>query len=79
MQAARSPYTRSDWYRGFRLAPGVDNVLSMADDKLHAKRRAQMNMGFSGKENGTLESTIDHHITNFISLIRQKYGERFVK
>jgi cytochrome P450 len=57
MQAARSPYTRSDWYQGFRLSPGVDNVLSMTDDKLHAKRRAQMNMGFSGKENGTLEST----------------------
>jgi cytochrome P450 len=73
MQAARSLYTRSDWYRGFRLAPGVDNVLSMTDDKLHAKRRAQMNMGFSGKENGTLESTIDHHITNFVSLICQKY------
>jgi Cytochrome P450 len=45
----------------------------MTDDKLHAKRRAQMNMGFSGKENIALESTIDHHITSFISLIRQKY------
>ena len=45
----------------------------MIDDKLHAKRRAQMNMGFSGKENIALESTIDRHITSFISLIRQKY------
>ena len=45
MSAPRSPYTRSEWYLGFRLAPGVDNVFSMRDEKMHAKRRAQMNMG----------------------------------
>ncbi len=45
MSAAKSPYTRSEWYIGFRLAPGVDNAFSMRDDKIHAKRRAQMNMG----------------------------------
>ncbi len=45
MGAPRSPYTRSDWYLGFRLAPGVDNVFSMKDETLHKKRRAQMNMG----------------------------------
>jgi hypothetical protein len=45
MSAPRSPYVRSEWYIGFRLAPGVDNAFSMRDDKIHAKRRAQMNMG----------------------------------
>jgi hypothetical protein len=45
MSAPRSLYTRSEWYLGFRLAPGVDNAFSMRDDKMHAKRRAQMNMG----------------------------------
>ena len=30
-------------------------------------------MGFSGKENIALELIIDHYITSFISLIRQKY------
>jgi len=44
MNAPRSPYTRSEWYLGFRLSPGVDNVFSMRDDKIHTKRRAQMNM-----------------------------------
>jgi Asp-tRNA(Asn)/Glu-tRNA(Gln) amidotransferase A subunit family amidase len=44
MSAAKSPYIRSEWYIGFRLAPGVDNAFSMRDDKIHAKRRQQMNM-----------------------------------
>jgi hypothetical protein len=45
MSAPRSPYVRSKYYLGFRLAPGVDNLFSMIDDKIHAKRKAQMNMG----------------------------------
>lgn len=42
MSAVRSPYTRSDWYRGLRFEPGIDHVFSMMDDKAHTKRRAQM-------------------------------------
>jgi hypothetical protein len=45
MNAPRSPYVRSDWYLGFRLAPGIDNVFSMRDEKMHTRRRAQMNLG----------------------------------
>jgi hypothetical protein len=45
MSAARSPYTRSDWYLAFRLGPEADNVFSMLDDKAHTKRRAQMMNG----------------------------------
>jgi cytochrome P450 len=69
----RSPYTRSDWYVGFRLAPGVDNLFSMRDDKLHAKRRSQMNKGYTGKENVGLEASIDKHVRNLVLLIRRKY------
>jgi hypothetical protein len=45
MNAARSPYKRSEWYLGFRLAPGIDNVGSLRDEKEHTKRRAQMSPG----------------------------------
>jgi hypothetical protein len=45
MGAARSPYTRSDWYLAFRLGPGADNVFSMLDEKAHTRRRAQMTNG----------------------------------
>jgi len=47
MNATRSPYTRSDWYLGFRLFPGTDNVFSTRDEKVHTKRRGQMNLGVS--------------------------------
>jgi cytochrome P450 len=58
MNAARSPYVRSDWYLGFRLAPGIDNVFSMLDEKAHTKRRAQMNLGVSPRTfTPTLELT----------------------
>lgn len=50
MNAARSPYVRSDWYLAFRLAPSTDNVFSMLDDKAHTKRRAQMNNGVCHRE-----------------------------
>lgn len=42
MSAARSPYTRGDWYAGLRLPPGQDNIFSTMDEKRHTKRRAQM-------------------------------------
>jgi hypothetical protein len=45
ISAARSPYVRSDWYRGMRFEPGVDHVFSMMDETAHTKRRAQMTNG----------------------------------
>ena len=47
MNAPRSLYTRSDWYLGFRLFPGTDNIFSTRDEKVHSKRRGQMNLGVS--------------------------------
>jgi hypothetical protein len=49
MSAARSSYTRSDWYLAFRLMVGIDNVSTMLDDKEHTKRRAQMHNGVSNQ------------------------------
>jgi len=50
ISAARSPYVRSDWYKGMRFEPGVDHIFSMMDETAHTKRRAQMTngVGFSG-------------------------------
>ena len=73
MSAARSPYTRSDFFLAFRLAPGVDNLFSMRDEKLHGKRKAQMQMGYTGKENIGLEASIDIQVKNFVDLVRRKY------
>ncbi|KUJ22530.1 pisatin demethylase [Mollisia scopiformis] len=73
MSAARSPYTKGDWYAGLRLPPGRDNIFSQQDEEIHTKRRAQMADGYAGKTNPTLEPTISRHVQNLIDLLRRKY------
>jgi hypothetical protein len=47
MSAARSPYSRSDWYDGMRLDPKVNNVISERNDKRHNALRAKLASGVS--------------------------------
>ncbi|KAK5655696.1 hypothetical protein OQA88_5629 [Cercophora sp. LCS_1] len=74
MSAVRSPYSRGKWYnRATRYQPGKDHVFSELDEEKHEKRRQQMARGYSGKENISLESSIDTHVSQLIHLIRSKY------
>ncbi|KIX08762.1 uncharacterized protein Z518_03419 [Rhinocladiella mackenziei CBS 650.93] len=73
MSAARSPYTRSDWFIAMRLNPGQDNVLSQRDEKKHDDLRRRMMAGYSGKENLSLEQDIDHCVLDLVNLIDKKY------
>jgi hypothetical protein len=73
MNKPRSPYTRSNWYKGMRLDPHMDNILSELDVEPHDKRRAKMAGAYAGKENPNLEKDVDEQITAFASLIRRKY------
>lgn len=45
MSAARSVYTRSDWYDGMKLDPNVNNVISERNDQRHTALRAKMAAG----------------------------------
>jgi hypothetical protein len=47
MSAARSPYTRADWYDGLRLDPKINSVISERNDKLHNALRAKISVGVS--------------------------------
>ncbi|KAF2676291.1 cytochrome P450 [Lentithecium fluviatile CBS 122367] len=73
MSAARSTYFRSDWYRGMRLDPHTDNVLSERDVKVHDERRAKMAGAYAGRENPQLEKDVDDQIAAWCNLIRTKY------
>ncbi|KIX06450.1 uncharacterized protein Z518_04426 [Rhinocladiella mackenziei CBS 650.93] len=73
MAAPRSPYKRSSWYRGTRLTPGVDNVLSETDEHRHNDLRKRMAAGYSGKENASLEADIDGCVIDFMHLIDSRY------
>ncbi|KAH6627331.1 cytochrome P450 [Chaetomium tenue] len=74
MSAARSPYTRTVWFaRATRTKPGEDHLFSETNESVHTRRRQQMALGYSGKENLELEGTIDVYIGKLIHLIRSKY------
>ncbi|OCL04146.1 cytochrome P450 [Glonium stellatum] len=74
MSAARSPYTRAAWFYGaLSFEPGKDHVFSELDEKRHARKRQQMAAGYSGKDNPSLEPSIDNRVQELLDLIRTKY------
>ncbi|KAJ4249734.1 hypothetical protein NW762_012075 [Fusarium torreyae] len=60
-------------YNALRFEPGKDNLFSMSDDDAHTKLRNKMAAGYSGKENESLERTIDAHIARLIKLFETNY------
>ncbi|KAF0323496.1 cytochrome P450 [Colletotrichum asianum] len=75
MLGVRTTYKRSRWYDAMRLDPGKDNVLSVRDNELHSKLRAQMAPGYSGKEVDNFESKINENILRFMDLIDKYVSE----
>ncbi|KAF2837633.1 cytochrome P450 [Patellaria atrata CBS 101060] len=73
MNAPRSPYRRSHWYRALRFKPRVDNMFSTKDETRHMELRKTMAFGYSGKENAKLEEGIEAGIADFVELIETKY------
>ncbi|SPO01775.1 related to pisatin demethylase (cytochrome P450) [Cephalotrichum gorgonifer] len=73
MMAVRSDYTRGPWYNALRFEPGKDNLFSTRDEVRHTKMRAKMAAGYSGKENESMNQTIDTHIARLIHLLDTKY------
>ncbi|KAJ9137073.1 Cytochrome P450 [Pleurostoma richardsiae] len=73
MMAVRSAYTRGPWYDAMRFDPERDNLFSMRDEAAHTKLRSKMAAGYAGKENESMEATIDAEISNLVQLIETKY------
>ncbi|KAF1837310.1 pisatin demethylase [Decorospora gaudefroyi] len=72
INAVRSPYRRSPWYyHAARFEPGKDNVFTDCDNDSHDARRKKMTSGYSGKENPTLEPSIDIHVKELVELVRK--------
>jgi len=71
--AVRSEYTRGPWYNAMKFEPGRNNLFSMRDEVGHTKLRAKMAAGYSGKENESMEGTVDKQVAAFIELIDTKY------
>ncbi|KAI9776189.1 MAG: hypothetical protein M1839_000510 [Geoglossum umbratile] len=73
INAVRSPYTKSEFYTAARLDPTRDNILSCRDEVRHQALRTIMAVGYSGKDNPSLEPRINLHLLHLINLINTKY------
>ncbi|KAF9875337.1 cytochrome p450 [Colletotrichum karsti] len=73
MNGARSTYNRSSWYNAAKFNPHTEAMFSMRNVKEHDKMKAQVAFAYSGKENDSLEASIDTQLANFMDLIRRKY------
>ncbi|KAL3292811.1 cytochrome P450 [Colletotrichum asianum] len=71
--AARSKYTKGEWYAVGRTTPGEDHLFSMRDEEKRKHLKSKMGPGYSGLENGGFEAGIDKQIAAFVDLIDTKY------
>jgi hypothetical protein len=45
ISAARSPYTKGEWYDGTKLDPDLNNTISEKDEQRHTEMRAKVANG----------------------------------
>lgn len=74
--AARSKYTRSDWYKLSSIDPYHECMLSTCDNAIHDRLKAQTAPGYAGKDNPTLEADIDAVMAQMVDKIRTRYAAR---
>ncbi|KAM0321505.1 hypothetical protein ACHAQA_010073 [Verticillium albo-atrum] len=72
INAARTPYRRSEWYKAVRFDPDKDNLATCPPEK-HLELRAKMAAGYSGKEVEGVESKIDKNILALVRLLEMRY------
>ncbi|KAJ4335660.1 hypothetical protein N0V87_005918 [Didymella glomerata] len=73
IMSVRSAYSRGPWYDAWKLEAGKDNLFCMRDEVAHIKLRNRMTAGYSGKENDSMEHTIEIQVANLVKLVRSKY------
>ncbi|KAH8723144.1 pisatin demethylase [Phaeosphaeriaceae sp. PMI808] len=74
VNAPKSKYRRSDWYKGSRFTPGEDTLISMTDEVEHKAVRSKMTIGYNlKKENSRCESALDGQLGVMLDLVESKY------
>ena len=72
--AARSRYTRSDFYRLTTLNPHVDAMFNTLDTNTHDRLKAQTAAGYAGKDVPGLEGEIDAVVAGLVRVIQERYA-----
>lgn len=76
MNAARTTYLKSNWYKAFRFDADRENLFSETNKQKHDDMRKRVGIGYSGKDNPNLEPDMDKVIFRLINLIKSHYVSR---
>jgi hypothetical protein len=68
-----SPFDRSSWYKGFRMDPPNDTLISMTGDDDRLAYRAKFAPGYAGRGVVGIHEAVDANIQRFARLIDEKY------
>lgn len=77
MNAPRSPYSKSTWYKAFRFDAKRENLFSETNEEKHNEMRKRVGIGYSGKDNPNLESDMDQVIFKLINLITSHSSSQY--
>lgn len=71
----RSKWGRAEGYHAFRLAPGTsgDSILSVRDDKAHARMRAKLMPGYAGRTVEGVEQMVNKHVSQLGEVILSRH------
>ncbi|KFA77850.1 hypothetical protein S40288_09765 [Stachybotrys chartarum IBT 40288] len=72
IHAVRSSYDRGPWYDSMRFDGERDSIVSVRG-AAHGILRYKMSQGYAGKDNSSIEETINAHVANLIRLVETKY------
>ncbi|KAF2635619.1 cytochrome P450 [Massarina eburnea CBS 473.64] len=72
--ATGSDYTRGPWFDTLRLHPNRANVISERDPKKHQRLRHILGPGLAGKTISNMQTVVDEHIKDWISMIWNKHA-----
>lgn len=73
MNAVRSEYSKSEWYKALKMDGTHDNILSETDHAGHINLRNKFANGYAGTNNPNFESDMNAVIWEVINLIDRKY------
>jgi cytochrome P450 len=71
--SVHSGYHRGPWYKGFRVDPSTDSIVTAMDNNQHQFLRGGILKAYQSRNAAAQEQVVDEQITKFLDLLDTKY------
>ncbi|KAK5659378.1 hypothetical protein OQA88_1471 [Cercophora sp. LCS_1] len=71
--SVHSGYQRSDWYKGYRIDPNTESILTEISNKEHHRIKTRLLPGYMGRGQGGQEKVVDDQVIKFLDLVNRVY------